>query len=88
MRTIRQVSELLLQPPKLAKENSKVDFGQTEMEQELTKEIEEKYKRLDGKTLSKKQKEKLMQQKMAEEKRLTEDFDPRKHRLPDGFVSG
>lgn len=56
------------------------------MEQELTKEIEEKYKRLDGKTLSKKQKEKLMQQKLAEEKRLTEDFDPRKHRLPDGFV--
>ena len=53
----------------------------------MTKEIEDKYKRLDGKTLSKKQKEKLMQQRLAEEKRLNEDFDPRKHRLPDGFVS-
>ena len=36
----------------------------------MTKEIEDKYKRLDGKTLSKKQKEKLMQQRLAEEKRL------------------
>lgn len=52
--------------------------------QQKMKEIDEKFVRLDGKAITKKQKDHLIQ-KMEENVKREEDFDPRKHRLKHGI---
>jgi len=48
-------------------------------------ELEEKYKRIDGKKLTEKQKQDLLQKFKDDEKRENPDFDPRQHRLKHGI---
>lgn len=57
-----------------------------EEEEKLKKiqELEKKFVRLDGKTLTEKQKTDLLKKHEAEKKN-EEDFDPRKHRLVHGI---
>ena len=49
------------------------------------KEMEAKFKRLDGKQLSEKQRQELIQKELEGMKKSDEDFDPRKHRLKHGI---
>ena len=51
------------------------------------KEIEAKFKRLDGKQLSDKQRQELLEKELAASKKTDEDFDPRKHRLKHGILN-
>ncbi len=47
--------------------------------------MEAKFKRLDGKQLSEKQRQEMIQKEMDAMKKTDEDFDPRKHRLKHGI---
>ena len=49
------------------------------------KEMEAKFKRLDGKQLSDKQRQELIEKELTAMKKNDEDFDPRKHRLKHGI---
>jgi hypothetical protein len=49
------------------------------------KELESKFVRLDGKTLTEKQKKELLKKDEAKNKNENEDFDPRLHRLTHGI---
>ena len=49
------------------------------------KEMEAKFKRLDGKQLSEKQREELIKKELDAMTKTDEDFDPRKHRLKHGI---
>jgi hypothetical protein len=48
-------------------------------------EIEEKFKRIDGKKLTEKQMQELLKKVKDDEKKENPDFDPRKHRLKHGI---
>ena len=49
------------------------------------KEMEAKFKRLDGKQLSEKQRDELIKKELDAMTKTDEDFDPRKHRLKHGI---
>jgi len=48
-------------------------------------ELEEKYKRIDGKALTQKQKRELLAKAKEQEKAENPTFDPRQHRLKHGI---
>ena len=49
------------------------------------KELEAKFKRLDGKALTEKQRQDLVKKELDAIKKNDEDFDPRKHKLKHGI---
>lgn len=49
------------------------------------RELEAKFKRLDGKALTEKQREELVKKELDAIKKNDEDFDPRRHRLKHGI---
>lgn len=73
--------------PELNKQSSSmVRAEERKKDEEKLQAIEEKYKRVDGKKLTDKQKQELLQKSKDEEKkRENPDFDPRQHRLTHGI---
>ena len=68
----------------MQKKNSKFVVDEEAENQKKIKELEQKFKRLDGKALTQDQK-KLLLQKEEESRKKESDFDPRKHRLVHGI---
>jgi hypothetical protein len=72
--------------PQLAKKPSAVVRAEEKKkDDQKMAEIEEKYKRIDGKKLTDKQKQEILQKFKEDEKRENPDFDPRKHKLKHGI---
>jgi hypothetical protein len=68
----------------MAKKDSHLVIDEEEEARKKLKELESKFKRLDGKALTEKQKQELLKKEM-DAKKKEEDFDPRKHRLKHGI---
>ena len=67
----------------MARNKSHFVIDDDEKNQDKLKEIAGKYKRIDGKDLTGKQKEALLKQ--MEEEKNEDNFDPRQHRLRHGI---
>ena len=67
----------------LKKNNSKFHIDNEEDKKKMA-DLEKKHVRLDGKSLTDKQKKQLLSQDQEKQK-LNDDFDPRKHRLQHGI---
>lgn len=72
-------------PEQLKKTPSVIKAEEKKQDEKKIAEIEEKYRRIDGKKLTEKQKQELLQKFKDEEKKENPDFDPRKHRLKHGI---